>query len=299
MLRQIRIHPADADYQRIFWRYTPNSELSSYRLLTVTYATASAPFLANRVLKQLARDEGANYPLAVAVLEEDVYVNDLLFGAENIVLLQQAPRIFDLLGWVAPVTISSKILMQALWLRKVEWDDPLEDDLLKCCLQYQTQLLKLNGAAIPRWTGQGSESHGIELYGYADASNLAYAAVIYLRVESFLGQVQVSLLYSKTKVAPLKVQNYNKMYRDSHCKKPSVYKEGDYVLIRDNRTKVGINTKLKPKYKGSYQIAKNLGNNRYVIKDIPGFNITQKPLDTILSSDKIKPWVKHDISVKE
>lgn len=90
MLRQIHIHPADADYQRIFWRYTPNSELSSYRLLTVTYATASAPFLANRVLKQLARDEGANYPLAVAVLEEDVYVDDLLFGAENIVLLQQA-----------------------------------------------------------------------------------------------------------------------------------------------------------------------------------------------------------------
>lgn len=95
------------------------------------------------------------------------------------------------------------------------------------------------------------------------------------------------------------LRNYNKMYRDSHCKKPNIYKEGDYVLVKDNRNKIGINTKLKPKYKGPYQIIKSLGNNRYVVKDIPGFNITQKPLHTIFSSDKIKPWVKHDVPAKE
>lgn len=291
IFRQIRIHPADANYQRIFWRDDSKSELAIdvYRLLTVTYGTASAPFLANRVLKQLAQDEGVNFPLAMSVLEEDVYVDNLLFGAEDSVLLQQTrdqlnwllmaggfrprkwasnnsrllldipesdhglatdkqltkdanfkilgvtwcprsdsfkvntrispvaaftksfllmlARIFDPFGLVAPVTITAKILMQALWLQKVDWDEPLTDDLLRRCLQYQTQLLNLNGIAIPRWTGQGNESHRIELHGYANASNSAYAAVIYLRVESILGQIQVSLLYSKTKVAPLKVQS--------------------------------------------------------------------------------------------
>lgn len=73
MFRQIRIHPADVNYQRIFWRDDSKSELAIYRLLIVTYGTASAPFLANRVLKQLAQDEGVNFPLAMSVLEEDVY----------------------------------------------------------------------------------------------------------------------------------------------------------------------------------------------------------------------------------
>lgn len=55
---------------------------------------------------------------------------------------------------------------------------------------------------------------------------------------------------------------------------------------------MNINIKLKPKYKGPYQIAKVLGNNRYVIRDIPGFSIMQKPMNTILSSDKLELWVK-------
>lgn len=88
------------------------------------------------------------------------------------------------------------------------------------------------------------------------------------------------------------IRNYNKDYKDARRSTPSQYNEGDYVLIRNTSSKVGISSKLKPKYKGPYMIAKNLGCNRYVVKDIPGFNIIQKPLDTILSSDRLKPWVK-------
>ncbi|CAL1672239.1 unnamed protein product [Lasius platythorax] len=97
--------------------------------------------------------------------------------------------------------------MQTLWLRKVEWDEPLTGELLDRCLFYQSQLINLDGVALPRWTGQSSESQRIELHGFADASNWAYAAVVYLRVESILKQVQISLLYFKTEVAPLKVQS--------------------------------------------------------------------------------------------
>lgn len=89
-----------------------------------------------------------------------------------------------------------------------------------------------------------------------------------------------------------RLRNYNKMYRDSKSRKPSLYCVGEYVLIRDDRTKPGENSKLKAKYKGPYVIEKVLGNNRYVVKDIPGFNITSRPLNTILSSDRIKRWVK-------
>lgn len=46
------------------------------------------------------------------------------------------------------------------------------------------------------------------------------------------------------------LRNYNKMYRDTHSKKPTLYKEGDYILIKDNRNKIGVSNKLKPSYKG-------------------------------------------------
>lgn len=88
------------------------------------------------------------------------------------------------------------------------------------------------------------------------------------------------------------VREYNKKYRDASSRKPSIYKEGQYVAVRNMTTKKGESSKIKPQYKGSYVIHKVLGNNRYVVQDIPGCNITPKPLDTILSSDKIKSYIR-------
>ncbi|UYV70278.1 hypothetical protein LAZ67_7002357 [Cordylochernes scorpioides] len=74
----------DADYQRILWRPSPEEPVEDYRLLTVTYGTTSAPFLAMRTLQQLAEDEGQNYPEASRVTLNDFYVDDLLTGAQTI-----------------------------------------------------------------------------------------------------------------------------------------------------------------------------------------------------------------------
>ncbi|CAB0033517.1 unnamed protein product [Trichogramma brassicae] len=53
-----------------------------------------------------------------------------------------------------------------------------------------------------KWTGILSAAY-LELHGFADASKFAYAAVLYVRV-IYHGQARVTLLASKTKVAPLK-----------------------------------------------------------------------------------------------
>ncbi|UYV67057.1 hypothetical protein LAZ67_4003776 [Cordylochernes scorpioides] len=74
----------DSDYQRILWRPSPEEPVVDYRLLTVTYGTTSAPFLAMRTLQQLAEDEGQNYPEASRVTLNDFYVDDLLTGAQTI-----------------------------------------------------------------------------------------------------------------------------------------------------------------------------------------------------------------------
>ncbi|XP_055842658.1 uncharacterized protein LOC129909610 [Episyrphus balteatus] len=83
MFRQIWIEDQHADYQRIVWRDSPSKEIEHYRLCTVTYGTAPAPFLSVRILKQLAEDYRSQYPKAARVLLEDVYVDDVMTGAKS------------------------------------------------------------------------------------------------------------------------------------------------------------------------------------------------------------------------
>ncbi|XP_035219560.1 uncharacterized protein LOC118192667 [Stegodyphus dumicola] len=61
MFRQIRVHPEDTNWQRIPWRDSPRAPLSAFRLVTVTYGTACAPYLSTKVMKQLALDEQARF----------------------------------------------------------------------------------------------------------------------------------------------------------------------------------------------------------------------------------------------
>ncbi|XP_076765058.1 uncharacterized protein LOC143432170 [Xylocopa sonorina] len=58
MYRQVLIDPEDSKYQKIVWRLNPSESLRSYALNTVTYGTASAPYLAVRCLWKLAEDDG-------------------------------------------------------------------------------------------------------------------------------------------------------------------------------------------------------------------------------------------------
>ena len=43
-------------------------------------------------------------------------------------VLQDLSKIFDQLGFVAPVVIRAKLLMQKLWECKIAWDEPLHED---------------------------------------------------------------------------------------------------------------------------------------------------------------------------
>ncbi|XP_055911959.1 uncharacterized protein LOC129945983 [Eupeodes corollae] len=84
MFRQIWVNEKDCDYQRIVWRSNPNNHIEHYRLRTVTYGTASAPFLSVRVLQQIAEDYKTVYPNASRVLLSDVYVDDVMTGGNSI-----------------------------------------------------------------------------------------------------------------------------------------------------------------------------------------------------------------------
>ncbi|GFX63277.1 DUF1758 domain-containing protein [Trichonephila clavipes] len=83
MYRQILISDEDCKYQRIVSRATPSDSLKSFELQTITYGTSCAPFLALRTLQQLYQDEEQNFPLAAKIARENIYIDDLLSGADT------------------------------------------------------------------------------------------------------------------------------------------------------------------------------------------------------------------------
>ncbi|XP_025266081.1 uncharacterized protein LOC112638468 [Camponotus floridanus] len=285
MYRQILIHQDDRDHQRILWRHSAADDIREYRLRTVTYGLACAPFLAIRTLHQLADDEGTRFPRGAAALRRDTYVDDIVTGAGTLSeatlaqrelrglcmaggfplrkwatndlrildgvphehrlthsphswfheshttlglhwhpagdhftfsqqarhfdeltkrrVLSETARMFDPLGWLTPVTMRAKILIQSAWLQKLDWDAPLPSTDALAWKSLLTQLPRLNEIRVSRWLGSdGSHSH-VDLHGFADASERGYAAVVYLRSSTQKGTT-IHLLNAKGKVAPVK-----------------------------------------------------------------------------------------------
>jgi Pao retrotransposon peptidase. len=96
-----------------------------------------------------------------------------------------------------------KILLQKIWLLKSGWDEPLPSDLLSEWQTFVKQVPCITDLKIPRYISDVN-SISFEIIGFSDASSVAMAAVVYLRVQLPDGQVQVNLLRAKLKVAPTK-----------------------------------------------------------------------------------------------
>lgn len=84
MYRQILVNRADTMFQRVLWRESPEKEIEEFELVTVTFGTSSAPFLAVRSLHQVAYDEGKDHPLAAKIILNDFYMDDLMTGVESV-----------------------------------------------------------------------------------------------------------------------------------------------------------------------------------------------------------------------
>ncbi|XP_038106475.1 uncharacterized protein LOC119766147 [Culex quinquefasciatus] len=84
MYRMIRVQPDDQRLQRIVWRDNVDEPIRIYELTTVTYGTASAPYLATKCLQKLGEIGEKTHPSAAKVLKRDFYVDDMLAGAHTV-----------------------------------------------------------------------------------------------------------------------------------------------------------------------------------------------------------------------
>jgi len=119
------------------------------------------------------------------------------------IILSETAKIFDPVGWVAPIIIRAKILIQDLWKLAVGWDDPLPQEVQNYWKEFSGNLSLIESISIPRCIiPQGTVTK--ELLGFCDASEKAFAAVVYMKAFQEDGTGHVSLVTSKTRVAPVK-----------------------------------------------------------------------------------------------
>ncbi|XP_037302652.1 uncharacterized protein LOC119193060 [Manduca sexta] len=113
--------------------------------------------------------------------------------------------LFDPLGLVSPITVRAKQLLQEVWRRGTDWDDPIDDELSADWVNWLTHLKQLSGVTVPRCYPGYSRARKLQLHVFTDASESAYATALYWRAEDDDGRVTVTLLAAKAKVAPLKL----------------------------------------------------------------------------------------------
>ncbi|KAJ8912621.1 hypothetical protein NQ315_000491 [Exocentrus adspersus] len=208
--------------------------VQDFRLKRVPFGLRCSPYLANRTIIQVAKDEGAKYPLAADILQQDIYIDDIVTGCNSLQeakllrdqliallklegfelrkwacnvpdflsdlpgsdrqlqmfaldasttealkilglqwrpfsddfsykietfnsncctkrsILSDIARIFDPLGFLAPVTFFAKHFIQHLWSLGLDWDTEIPKPLQDKWLIYKSELNLLSNFSLPR-----------------------------------------------------------------------------------------------------------------------------------------------------
>lgn len=118
---------------------------------------------------------------------------------------------YDPLGFIVPYTTRAKVLVQRLWDKHRQWDDPLlPSELLQTWNTWEEELEHLPLISFPRCyasTEMDLSDSVRDVHIFCDASERAYGSVAYLRTEDSQGQVQVAFLTARSRVAPKRQQS--------------------------------------------------------------------------------------------
>ena len=119
-------------------------------------------------------------------------------------LVSAVYRTYDILGWISPTTLQMKLMIQKLWQGGHGWDTAAPSAAVNLYNEWKEDLPVLKQITLPRYySKQGQEITEVTLHGFADASDLAYGAVVYYRTCYKNHPPTTVLVTSKTKLAKL------------------------------------------------------------------------------------------------
>lgn len=73
------------------------------------------------------------------------------------------------------------------------------------------------------------------------------------------------------------IQRYNEDYVNRRRRLPTTYSVDDYVMVRNFDSHTGVSRKLIPKLRGPFRVSRVLRSDRYLLKDIEGFQQSRNP----------------------
>ena len=159
---------------------------------------------ANKVVKVLGLVwDSENDSLSLAIdklIEETKHLQNITKRKA----LSIASKLFDPLGFVEPITVKAKIMIQELWKLKIGWDDNLPEEQKIKWEKWISELCNLKPLSMqrPYLTDTFKET---QLHIFCDSSKYAYGAVAYFRGTS-ANNTSTAFVMAKTKVAPVKIQ---------------------------------------------------------------------------------------------
>ena len=119
------------------------------------------------------------------------------------IVVSETARLFDPVGFLTPMTVKAKVLIQAIWRLKYGWDESLPDELVESWQEYVRVMTSVPDVAVPRLIFY---SRCVSLHMFSDASELAFGCCAYI-----VGTSNSRLVMSKGRVAPLKEMTVPKL----------------------------------------------------------------------------------------
>lgn len=116
-------------------------------------------------------------------------------------ILSNIATLFDPLGFLSPIIITAKLLMQELWRKQVPWDHQVDEKTAEQWRIFEDELKTVENITIQRWCYY--EKQQLQIHGFCDASEKAYGAAVYSRVV-INNETKMTLLMAKSKVTPIK-----------------------------------------------------------------------------------------------
>ena len=132
-------------------------------------------------------------------------------------LLRFVACLFDPLGFIAPLIIRLRKVLHAAWNQGPKWNKPLLVQVFPDFLSLRDNFPNFKDLQIPRNYSLDKPIRSVQLDTFTDASEFALSVVCCIRVEYSDQSIAIRLILRKTRVAPLKKNDYSKFRIASSC----------------------------------------------------------------------------------
>ena len=120
-------------------------------------------------------------------------------------ILSAISSLYDPIGFISPVLLEAKIMVQSLWKMNIGWDDPIPDYLRDQWHKWKQELSSLTNVKIPRvYVSNKADVVDISLHMFADASDYGYGMCAYLRFVQRCGLISCCFVIGRSRCAPVR-----------------------------------------------------------------------------------------------